>query len=65
MVLAIEHLGGTIPEVEEAPTPTTRAGQARRRRAAVRACYKELQMLVGPQVDKLPCIKVLENGACL
>jgi hypothetical protein len=65
MVLAIEHLGGTVPGVEEPPTPITRAGQARRRRAAVRACYEELQRLVGPHIDKLPCLKILDNGVCL
>ena len=64
MVLAIEHLGGMVPGVEEPPTPTNRAGQARRRRAAVRACYEELQRLVGPQIDKRPCLKILNNGVC-
>ena len=65
VVVVIEHLGGTVPDVEESSTWTARADRAKRRRAAVRACYKELQRLVGPPVDKLAYLKVLNNGTCL
>jgi hypothetical protein len=63
-VVVIKHLGGTVPDVEEPPTWTTRADRAKRKRAAVQACYKELQRLVGPPVDKLAYLKVLNNGTC-
>lgn len=64
-ILAIKFLGGTVPTVG---TPTGWIGTAdkgRRRRGARRACYEELQRLVGPLADKLAYVKVLDNGMCL
>ena len=64
VIIVIKLLGGAVPKVE---TPTGWIGTAdrrRRKRGARRACYEELQRLVGPPVDRLAYAKVLDNGMC-
>ena len=62
MALVIAQFGGTVPGVEPPLALNTPADRAKRRRVAARACYKELQRLVGPAVEKLAYVKVLDNG---
>lgn len=50
--------------VNAPPTWVTRTERARRKREARRACYEELQRLVGPPVEKLVYLRVLDSGMC-
>ena len=55
-MLVIESLGGSVPDV---------GGGKDYRRRAIRACFNELQRIVGPHTDKVVYNDVLDNGTCL
>ena len=56
---------GIVPEVEGPLDSAKGAERQKWKRQACRACYKELQALVGPLVNKLSHLKVLDNGMWL
>lgn len=48
--------------ISDPPCWITRTERAKRKREARRACYEELHRLVGPPVEKLVYLRVLDNG---
>ena len=61
-MLVIEFLGGTAPEVGELASGTTKANRGSERRKAIRACFCELEVLVGLPTNKPAYNKVLDKG---